>query len=68
STVQLQKSLVLTSGISTVNYGVTIDLNGYDIDGTAVTSSDGAVALKTNYSSKPVDGVDSTMRLINSVS
>ncbi len=66
STVQLQKSLVLTSGISTVNYGVTIDLNGYDIDGTAVTSSDGAVALKTNYSSKPVDGVDSTMRLINS--
>lgn len=68
STVQLQKSLVLTSGISTVNYGVTIDLNGCDIDGTAVTSSDGAVALKTNYSSKPVDGVDSTMRLINSVS
>ena len=68
SNIRLQNDVVLTSGVSTVNYGVTIDLNGHNIDGTAVTSSDGAVVLKTNYSSKPVDGVDSTMRLINSVS
>ena len=68
STIRLQKDVVLTSGVSTVNYGVTIDLNGHNIDGTAVTSSDGAVVLKTNYNSEPVDGVDSTMRLINSVS
>lgn len=68
SVVQLQKDLVLTSGVETKNYGVTLDLNGYNIDGSAITKNGGRVVyLRTLYSSKPVEGIDSTMRVINSV-
>lgn len=66
STVKLMKDVTLTSTAQTVNYGVTVDLNGHNVDGTAVTSANGVIKLGTNYSSKPVDGMDNTIRLINS--
>lgn len=67
STVSLQKDITLTKGISTSNQpGITFDLNGYSIDGTAVTTAKGVVNMTVNYGWKPVEGVDSTMRVINS--
>ena len=67
STVVLQRDVTLSKSVSTVNYGVTLDLNGHNIDGRAVSGSNSAVNLKTNYNSKPVEGVSSAMWLINSV-
>ena len=66
SVIQLKKDVTLTASVGTKNYGVTLDLNGHNIDGTAVTK-DSAVELKTTYGAKPVAGIDSTMRLINRV-
>ena len=65
STVTLQEDVSLTSKVATKNYGVTLDLNGHNV--TSTVTSDAAITLGTNYGSKPVEGVDSTMRLINSV-
>ena len=66
SVVKLHKDIILTQGVKTSNQGITFDLNGYNIDGTAVKTADGVVNMTTSYSSKPVEGVDSTMRVINS--
>ena len=67
STVSLQKDITLTKGVSTSNQpGITFDLNGYSIDGTAVKTANGVVNMTVNYGWKPVEGVDSTMRVINS--
>ncbi|MDM8271354.1 hypothetical protein [Thermophilibacter provencensis] len=65
STVTLQEDVSLTAKVATKNYGVTLDLNGHNV--TSTVTSDAAIALSTNYGSKPVEGVGSTMRLINSV-
>ncbi len=65
STVYLLKDVTLTNATSTVNYGITLNLNGYSIDGSSVTnSSKGVVSLSTNYGGKQAD--DNTMRLTNS--
>lgn len=67
STVSLQKDITLTSGVATDKApGITLDLNGHNIDGTQVKTADGVVCMQLKYSWKPVDGVDSTMRVINS--
>ncbi len=66
STVKLMKNLVITTTVSTSNFGVTVDLNGHNIDGTAVTSTNGVINLRTLYSSKPVDGIENTLTLTNS--
>lgn len=67
STVTLKKDIVLTKGVSTSNQpGITFDLNGYNIDGTSVKTDKGVVNMTVNYGWKPVEGVDSTMRVINS--
>lgn len=67
STVKLMEDAVLVKYSAEVNaYGVTVDLNGFSIDGTAYTGSKAALTLKTPYGDKPVEGKDSTLRLINS--
>lgn len=68
STVTLMKNVELTKNANTVNYGVTVDLNGFNIDGSSVKSSDGVIKLGTNYSSVPIENGDNTIRLINSES
>ncbi len=66
STVKLMEDAVLGKYSAEVNaYGVTVDLNGFSIDGTAYTGSKAALTLKTPYGDKPVEGKDSTLRLIN---
>ena len=65
SVVKLQEDVDLASAVSTKNYGVTLDLNGHNV--TSTVTGQAAIQLKTNYGSDPVEGVDSTMRLINSV-
>ena len=68
STVTLLKDLILEKSVKTVNFGVTIDLNGFNIDGTAVktSSSTGVLNLRTNYGSNPVEGISNTILLTNS--
>ncbi len=66
STIVLQKDVVLEKSVETSQFGITIDLNGCNVDASAVTSSNGAIYLKTAYGADPVQGVDSTMRLVNS--
>lgn len=66
STVKLLKDITTRTNIQTTNFGVTVDLNGFNIDGTEVKSSEGVIALKTNYGSKPVEGIKNTIKLINS--
>ena len=68
STVQLQTDAVLGEwGIETSQFGVTLDLNGHVIDGSAVTGNNGrAVYLRTSYGTKPSEGSDRTVRVINS--
>ena len=68
STVQLQTDAVLGQwGIETSQFGVTFDLNGHVIDGSAVTGNNGrAVYLRTSYGTKPSEGSDRTVRVINS--
>ena len=66
STVKLLKNITTTKNVETINFGVTVDLNGFNIDGTAVTSSKGVIELGTNYGSKPVEGIENTIKLINS--
>ena len=68
STVKLIKDITVTSNSETTNFGVTVDLNGHSIDGTAVKSPDGVIYLHTKPSAEPVEGEDNTMRLINSQS
>lgn len=68
STVKLMEDAVLGKYSAEVKrFGVTVDLNGFNIDGTAYTGKNAALTLKTSYGDKPVDGKDSTLRLINSV-
>lgn len=68
STVKLMEDAVLGKYSAEVkHFGVTVDLNGFNIDGTAYTGKNAALTLKTSYGDKPVDGKDSTLRLINSV-
>lgn len=64
STVTLQENVELTKKVATKNFGVTLDLNGHNV--TSTVTSDAAITLGTNYGVDPVEGVDSTMRLINS--
>ena len=68
STVQLQTDAVLGQwGIETSQFGVTLDLNGHVIDGSAVTGNNGrAVYLRTSYGTEPSEGSDRTVRVINS--
>lgn len=65
STVKLQENVSLTSKAATKNYGVTLDLNGFSISSSV--TSDAAIRLDTTYGARPVEGVNNTMRLINSV-
>lgn len=69
-TVDLLRNVTLTKSVETVRKvsGITLDLNGHNIDGTAVTSSNGVVWMGTKYGWKPVEGTDNTMKIINSVS
>ena len=68
STVKLMEDAVLGKYSAEVkHFGVTVDLNGFNIDGTAYTGKNAALTLKTSYGDKPVDGKDSSLRLINSV-
>ena len=67
STVKLMEDAVLGKYSAEVKqFGVTVDLNGFSIDGAAYTGSNAALTLGTKYGAKPVDGKDSTLRLINS--
>lgn len=68
-TVQLLKDVTLEKAVETGGKvsGITLDLNGHNIDGTAVTSSKGVVWMGTKYGWKPVEGTDDTMKIINSV-
>ena len=70
STVKLQKDLVAGEwGYETSAFGVTIDLNGHNIDGTAAVKNSGRVLyLHTAYSTKPVDGVANTVSIVNTAS
>ena len=66
STVKLMEDAVLGKYSAEVKqYGVTVDLNGFSIDGTAYTGSKAVLTMSPKYGSKPVDGKDSTLRLIN---
>ncbi len=65
SVVTLLTDLSLSATSATKNFGVTLDLNGHNV--TSSVTSKAVIQLKTNYSSKPVEGIDSTIRLINSV-
>ena len=68
-TVQLRRDITLTVGVETgAVSGITLNLNGYNIDGTAVKSADGVVRMQAKYGWKPVEGIDPTMQIINSVS
>lgn len=69
-TVDLLRNVTLTKSVETARKvsGITLDLNGHNIDGTAVTSSNGVVCMGTKYGWKPVEGTDNTMKIINSVS
>ena len=69
-TVDLLRNVTLTKSVETAGKvsGITLDLNGHNIDGTAVTSSNGVVWMGTKYGWKPVEGTDNTMKIINSVS
>lgn len=68
-TVQLRKDVTLEKGVKTGSgrSGITLDLNGYNIDGTVVKSADGVVCMKPGYGWKPVADIDPTMKIINSV-
>lgn len=66
STIVLQKDVVLAKQVKTDRYGITVDLNGHNVDGSAVTASDGAICLMMKYGTKPAPGDDVTMRLVNS--
>ena len=67
STVKLHKNITLEKGVSTSNQpGITFDLNGYSIDGTNVKPGNSVVNMTVNYGWKPVEGIESTMRVINS--
>ena len=69
-TVDLLRNVTLTQSVETARKvsGITLDLNGHNIDGTAVTSSNGVVCMGTKYGWKPVEDTDNTMKIINSVS
>ena len=69
-TVDLLRNVTLTKSVETAGKvsGITLDLNGHNIDGTAVTSSNGVVWMGTKYGWKPVEDTDNTMKIINSVS
>ena len=68
-TVQLQRDVTLEKGVETGSVsGITLDLNGYSIDGTAVKNANGVIFMQAKYGWKPVEGIDPTMKIINSVS
>ncbi|WP_083526875.1 S-layer homology domain-containing protein [Thermophilibacter mediterraneus] len=64
SAVTLQEDVELTSTVKTVNFGVTVDLNGHNVSSSATSA---VIQLNTNYGNKPVEGLPTTMSLINSV-
>ena len=66
STVKLMKNVTLSKTASTINYGVTVDLNGFNVDGSAVKKGSSVLKLNTNYGSKPLENGDNALRLINS--
>ena len=66
SIVVLQQDVTVTNKSATKNFGVTVDLNGYNIYGEALSATTPALELGTDYGSKPVEGVNSTICLINS--
>ncbi|MFQ7111187.1 MAG: hypothetical protein ACLRP9_06350 [Anaerovoracaceae bacterium] len=65
STVKLLKDITTDKNITTKHFGITVDLNGFNIDGTALGSKDSVITLKTQYNSKPVEGIENTIKLIN---
>lgn len=65
STVKLQEDVSLTSTVETENYGVTLDLNGFNVSSTV--TSDAAIRLDTSYGAKPAEGIENTMCLVNSL-
>lgn len=66
STVKLMGDAVLEKYSAEVKqYGVTVDLNGFSIDGTAYTGSKAVLTMSPKYGTKPVDGKDSTLRIVN---
>ena len=68
STVKLNENAVLDKYPAEVKaFGVTVDLNGFSIDGSAYTGSKATLTMKTPYGAKPVVGKDSTLRVVNSV-
>ena len=67
--VQLRRDVTLEKGVETGSVsGITLDLNGYSIDGTAVKNANGVIFMQAKYGWKPVEGIDPTMKIINSVS
>ncbi len=68
STVTLTDDVVLGElGAETSNFNVTIDMNGHNIDGTAVTKYNGRVLyMHTSYGAKPIEGEESFLRIMNS--
>ncbi len=68
STVKLNENAVLDKYPAEVKaFGVTVDLNGFSIDGSAYTGPKATLTMKTSYGAKPVVGKDSTLRVVNSV-
>ena len=68
STVKLNENAVLGKFAAKVQaFGVTVDLNGFNIDGSAYMGPDATLAMKPSYGAKPVEGKDSTLRITNSV-
>ena len=68
STVTLTDDVVLGQlGAETSNFNVSIDMNGHNIDGTAVTKYNGRVLyMHTSYGAKPIEGEESFLRIMNS--
>ncbi len=65
STITLLKDVTLTKSVSSKNYGITLDMNGYSIDGSSVKAGNSVIKLGTNYGAKPTEGMDNTMTIIN---
>ena len=66
SKVYLLKDVVLSKKAESKQFGVTLDLNGYSIDGSAIRAGNPAVILGTIYTAKPVEGINNTITLTNS--
>ena len=68
STVKLLRDVKTSRSINNTQYGVTIDLNGHNVDGSEMSSKGdtGVISLRTTYGAKPVEGIPNTLSLINS--